>query len=377
MKLLITGDLVVSQPVTGQVMGDQLLGLIKSHDHAITNFEAPVEIAQYSKHPKKGPTIFQKNGYEHFVEDNGFDVCCLANNHIFDLSKEGLLQTIDELEQKGKKLLGAGATYEIAYAPLILTKDGVKVALINACEAQFGCLQFDDNKAGYAWCLNPQLLNTIAELKATGHRVIVLPHAGLEGFELPLPEWRQHYKQFIDAGADMVIASHPHIIQGREHYKAGVIYYSLGNFFFNSPNKPSYWYRSLALSIEVTSDACIVKEELLLEVDQLTTVEVVGSATTMLNELSKMFVPKHEKEYLDQVNKECTILWEQVYYRYYSLLHTEHGLSPIKRFIQKLIKPLVIRTYRSNDELMLVHNIRIETNRYVVQRALMNKYDTY
>ena len=85
----------------------------------------------------------------------------------------------------------------------------------------------------------------------------VLPHNGIEYIDVPLPETIARYRDFVDYGADGVIGSHPHCPQGWEEYKGKPIFYSLGNFFFNSKdtdqfraNKP-HWYEGLCVKMEL------------------------------------------------------------------------------------------------------------------------------
>ena len=76
-----------------------------------------------------------------------------------------------------------------------------------------------------------------------------MAHAGVENINIPIPEWRDIYKSFVDFGADVIIGTHPHVPQGWETYNDKPIFYSLGNFCFQKKNVnvQSYWYDSLCV----------------------------------------------------------------------------------------------------------------------------------
>ena len=84
---------------------------------------------------------------------------------------------------------------------------------------------------------NKSVENMIREYRSNCDLLIMICHTGMEGWNIPLPEWRDLYKHFIDIGTDIVIAHHPHVAQGWENYNGGHIFYSLGNFAFNKGNK--------------------------------------------------------------------------------------------------------------------------------------------
>ena len=77
----------------------------------------------------------------------------------------------------------------------------------------------------------------IQVLKKDVDYVILIPHAGLENYSVPLWQFRQLYRHWCDLGVDVIIGGHPHISQGIEHYNKSIIFYSLGNFFFSGVNE--------------------------------------------------------------------------------------------------------------------------------------------
>jgi hypothetical protein len=111
---------------------------------------------------------------------------------------------------------------------------------------------------GCAYINDLRVNHDIIEAKKTVDYLFVLPHDGIEYIDVPLPETIARYRDFIDYGADGVIGTHPHCPQGWEEYKGKPIFYSLGNFLFNSKegydyratNRP-HWYEGLCVIITV------------------------------------------------------------------------------------------------------------------------------
>jgi len=159
----------------------------------------------------------------------------LANNHLLDFGVKGLIRTIELLNAFDINYVGAGKNESEAYDFKIIEKNGIKFAFL----AQNGidvipinhCAQ--ENKSGSA-CLNfEKLQEKIKTAKQLAHYVIVYLHAGNEYTYQPNERQIKFAYTAIDAGADLIIGHHPHIIQSIEKYKNGYIFYSLGNFVFD------------------------------------------------------------------------------------------------------------------------------------------------
>lgn len=233
-KFFVCGDVVNCQNKDGLVCAPNFEVVVKSADYSICNFEAA--IAGFgTRQPKSGSHIAQPASTVDGLKEQGFDLLLLANNHIFDYGKKGLVATLDAANKAGVDTLGAGVDQDSAYAPLIKEIDDIKIGIVNACEAQFGVIDhFDrEEKAGYAWINHPKIDTTVLALKKECDFVIVCAHAGLENYDIPQKEWRIRYKHLCDLGADVIIGSHPHVPQGYEEHNESIIFYSLGNFYFD------------------------------------------------------------------------------------------------------------------------------------------------
>ncbi|RJF38000.1 CapA family protein [Pseudoalteromonas gelatinilytica] len=237
------GDIVNTNSENTSLVSNELKEIISKADFAICNFEAPICDDGFGI-AKCGPVLRQSSNLVTKLKAIGFDMFLLANNHIMDYGYDGLANTISLIEDEGLYHVGAGSNFNKIYEPRILEIKGLKIGVINCCEAQFGVhdfyAKFEDS--GYAWVNHPKIDKNIIELKKQCDFIIVYVHAGLENEYVPQIEWRYRYRHLCDLGADAIIASHPHVPQGYEKYGNSCIFYSLGNFFFDwgSGSKPSF-----------------------------------------------------------------------------------------------------------------------------------------
>ena len=163
----------------------------------------------------------------------GIDVVSLANNHVFDFGREGLEDTISVLDEVGILRPGAGSNNAEAYAPRILTLDnGVRVAFVSATAVVPGGFASGADRPGVAdakWA-TPRVLAAVRAAAAGNDVVVVSLHWGVEREPCPNEEQRTLAQQIIEAGADLILGHHPHVLQPIETLDRSVIAYSLGNF---------------------------------------------------------------------------------------------------------------------------------------------------
>jgi poly-gamma-glutamate synthesis protein (capsule biosynthesis protein) len=164
----------------------------------------------------------------------GFNVVSLANNHTLDYGPEGLEDTRAALEKTGIRHVGAGRNDNSARQPVYMMADGVTVAVLAYSLTFPEEFWAGPDKPGTAFGHERHVRADVATARAAADIVVVSFHWGQEG----KTELRDYQTQLahaaIDAGASAVLGHHPHILQGVERYKDGVILYSLGNFAFGS-----------------------------------------------------------------------------------------------------------------------------------------------
>ena len=164
----------------------------------------------------------------------GFNILSLANNHMLDFGAQGLLDTMLHLEQAGIAYAGAGSNEQQAYAPRYLLVKGVKLAFLAFNDP---AVVPEHTRAGSgprtALLESIKVTAAVKEAAENADFTVVSLHTGTE--YAPEPNAAQvHYAHLaIDAGADLVLGSHPHVIQKVEQYRGKYILYSLGNFVFD------------------------------------------------------------------------------------------------------------------------------------------------
>jgi len=164
------------------------------------------------------------------LKEAGFSSLHLANNHVLDCGHSGLDVTLDALERAGLAPYGAGRTKKLSEAVSVLGCGGLRFAFIGAGDTSryYATLA----GGGIAGLHTRSLARRVAAARREADVVIVTLHADVEFCRYPAP-WRVRLsRRLIDCGALMVIQHHPHVIQGIERYKQGLIAYSLGNFIF-------------------------------------------------------------------------------------------------------------------------------------------------
>jgi poly-gamma-glutamate synthesis protein (capsule biosynthesis protein) len=164
----------------------------------------------------------------------GFNVVSLANNHTLDYGADGLKQTIEALDAAGIQHAGAGADLMAARQPALIQANGLKIAILAYSMTLPESFFAGPEKAGTAFGHEAQVSADVTAARKQADIVLVSFHWGQEGKTVLRDYQIRLGHAAIDAGASAVIGHHPHILQGIEQYKDGIILYSLGNFTFGS-----------------------------------------------------------------------------------------------------------------------------------------------
>ena len=166
----------------------------------------------------------------------GVDAVSLANNHTYDYQTEGLKETFRILNEEGIPYFGAGNNLEEAKKPLILTVQGRKIAFLNAMseECDSVTVQATETSPGILRCSpGSEFTDIIRETKKEADFVIVSVHWGNEYTYDLLDSQIKEAKEYAEAGADLIIGAHPHVVQTIDFQGDVPIFYSLGNYWFN------------------------------------------------------------------------------------------------------------------------------------------------
>lgn len=240
--LLFTGDVLLSDYVINNyknsgidgVLSPELLEELRGADITVINNEFPFS-TRGTKAPDKQYTFRVNPEYVSILTDMGVDIAGLANNHVLDYGADALLDTFDTLAHAGIDYMGAGRDLASASALISREINGKTFGFLAASRV-IPVVSWDVQNAspGVFTTYDPsRLIEAITSAKDTCDYLTVFVHWGIERDQYPQDYQVTMAQQYIDAGADLVIGSHPHVLQGISYYKEKPIFYSLGNFIFN------------------------------------------------------------------------------------------------------------------------------------------------
>jgi Bacterial capsule synthesis protein PGA_cap len=246
-EILVVGDVMLGRRVAEiDNPFSELAQLLLSADLTVGNFEGVISDQGSITNTLKGHSIstpFQLVSpirVAGILQLAGFDLLSLANNHSLDLGRFGLKDTIENLARVDIKTMGIGNNLENAFQPTIINLKGIKIAFL-AIDAIAEPLS--DRTTGQAlqratWNRD-RVLTAIQQLSPVSDVILVMIHWGNEYEIRAGPAQRRAAQEMVEAGADVVIGSHPHVVQETQVFersslrKVGFVAYSLGNFVFD------------------------------------------------------------------------------------------------------------------------------------------------
>lgn len=240
LSLVFTGDIGFDRYMDGKwederLISEELLEFLRSADHVVANVEGPL-IAQPANQTKDGvrQLVHTMNPEAtRVLRRMHADIWNLCNNHIMDAGPEGLYATLKEADACGAQTIGAGRNLGEARRPLYFAEAG-GVGLF-AVGYRRGCKPAAEDYPGcYMWNETEQIRETVAQIKARCRWCVLVAHAGEEFTALPTCYTRDRYLEFLDMGVDIIVAHHPHVPMNYERVGEKVIFYSLGNFIFDT-----------------------------------------------------------------------------------------------------------------------------------------------
>lgn len=375
-RIFFAGDFC-SKPSTSKIsVSDELKGLIQSCDLKVVNFEVPLK-PNITLPSQKRERFFQHDDTPEFLRGLGFNLFSMANNHAFDWGDEGFKKTKAAL---GDEAFGAG-TYDESYQVKIIEMGGMKIGFFALSFAAYKGV-FDDvthhEGLGCAYINDLRVNHDIIEAKKNVDYLFILPHDGIEYIDVPMPETIARYRDFIDYGADGVIGTHPHCPQGWEEYKGKPIFYSLGNFLFNSKegydyratNRP-HWYEGLCVIITISEG------KLKWEVVNTRNVENVGLVVDHDSARDKHIVYLcnllHDQLSYNQVlEKECHRLAEHQEIPIVDHSFHDYGLKQTCKLLARYVVNYLKKKPRGDDR-ELRYLLKNDARRKVLERGLSIK----
>ena len=245
MKIFILGDFMLGRYMYPLLKKEGLKKYLEKVSYkwenaiAIANLESPLIKNHYKALKKVNPLGVNEDIIEEISKIN-ISAFSLANNHIYDFGRNGILNTINLLKKNKIGFFGAGLNIDLALRPFIIKKDNLTIGFLSFSYSNIATKK----QSGTADLYSPNIFNQVKDLKSYVDFVIVINHAGIELLKHPLPRDQKIFRKIIDFGADVVIGSHSHCVQTMENYNGKTIYYGIGDLVYDSFEKKvwgKYW----------------------------------------------------------------------------------------------------------------------------------------
>ncbi len=373
-RLFFSGDFC-SKPSTSKIsVSDELKELIQSCDWKVVNFEVPLKPKNSSNSQGR---FFQNDDAPSFLLNLGFNLFSFANNHAFDYGIEGWKKTVDSLSGK---IFGSGR-YDDAYQVKIVEKNGLKIGFLALTyAARSGVFDIFTDKDSYAcaWINDLKVNHIIIDAKKKVDYLVILPHDGIEYIDVPMPETISRYRDFIEYGADAVIGTHPHCPQGWEVYKGKPIFYSLGNFLFNSKDNYDYrawnrphWYEGLCVIVSFGVDGITYQ---VINTRNEGNVGISVEHSTDRDEHNRRLCSylTDKEAYSRVLNKECSRLMKN---QEMPIINQSFHSVSLKSSVILLFKTLVRVVLKRNNDTALVNLVKNDSRRSLLIRGLQETND--
>lgn len=295
--LTFTGDIGFDKYMDGKwrdsnLLDNDITAFLKASDHVIANVEGPLYDCNNNKATKGAAALVHSMNPEvaDFLTGIGADTWCLVNNHIMDAGKEGLFATLLEAKNRDVATIGVGTDLEAASTPVYF-EDAGGIGIIGV-GYQRACRKASEDTPGcFSWSDLELIQKRIDEIKAKCRWCIVVAHAGEEFTSLPAPYTRDRYHLYLEMGADIIVAHHPHVPMNYEFVGEKAIFYSLGNFIFDTDYQRAQFNTEKGLLIRLKLN----EKEFSFETMGITVDREHGRIRK--GELPAIFVDVTEKEY--------------------------------------------------------------------------------
>lgn len=359
-QIIIGADLVpigrnlkdFSQGEIEHSIDSQILNIIKDADLKLFNLEAPVTRSS-EKLLKSGPNICINPDCLKGIEQLKPTILSLANNHIMDYGKEGLLDTLTYLKKLGIETVGADTNRLMASQPRIFDVNGQRIGIYSCAEHEYSiATELEPGASPY----DPlESFDIVYSLKQECQYVIVLFHGGKEHYNYPTLELQRICRKFAEKGADLIISQHSHCIGCCEKFSDATIVYGQGNFLFDLSDDP-HWLTGMLVSLEIETKRIeyipFIKRDGFIEHPQKQEAENIIKE---FFERSSMILDRDrlKNKQIEEANKMGAY--------YLRILHGSHLLIKV---IDKLLDSKIIKLlYSKKAILSLLNIIRCETHR--------------
>lgn len=239
-SIVFTGDIGFDKYMDGKwndnnLLSNEIKDFLRSGNHLVINVEGPLSNQDKVNRAGGVASLLHTMNPEaiKLFKDIGADVWNICNNHIMDAGPEGMADTLKEARNAGVKTLGAGMNIKEARNAVIFD-EAAGIGMIGV-GYQRACRKASEDMAGcFSWSDMEGIKQAIEDIKSKCRWCIVVAHGGEEFTALPSPYTRERYLEYLKLGADAVVGHHPHVPMNYEKVGDKYIFYSLGNFIFDT-----------------------------------------------------------------------------------------------------------------------------------------------
>jgi poly-gamma-glutamate capsule biosynthesis protein CapA/YwtB (metallophosphatase superfamily) len=254
--MLFVGDVMLSRTVGKRMKAEndwtypfeKIAPTLRAADLAFANLECPIsDVGKNKGH------LYSFRADPRAIEGltfAGFDVLSVANNHTDDWGTPALVDTLERLRAAGIRPVGAGRNDLEAHYPVLVNLNGVRLAFLAYVDVPPREAASGPDRPGVAWLDPERALADIRFARPLADVVIVSLHWGVEYTRRPQRSQVELAHRMIDAGADLIVGGHPHVVQPLEEYHGHTIAYSLGNFIFDQHDPPTHHGLMLQVTLE-------------------------------------------------------------------------------------------------------------------------------
>jgi hypothetical protein len=244
--ILFTGVIVPARCVQAAIdeasnsdfIYDEVREIIQTADLAVGTFNATA--SDFPPHTGCVPTYVLTGSPENTdaMQRAGFDAMSVATNHIKDCGimtcgDRAFFDTLDNIKRVGIHAVGAGRNLAEALQPVVLNIHGIRFGIISQGQIEQGGVYATIDQPGIAVLNKENIISAIQATQEVADVVIFMPHWGPEDMATPNGIQQNLAHQIVEAGADLVVGNHTHVVQGLQSIDGVPVFYGLGNFVFD------------------------------------------------------------------------------------------------------------------------------------------------
>ncbi len=351
-SIVFTGDIGFVSYMEGKwedesLLSDEVLAFLHSGDHVVANVEGALISMEEAEDVRNKGIFFHTMDPEatKVLRKMKADIWCFANNHTIDAGLGGIRNSIKLADACGAKAFGAGENIEEASRPIYLDEAG-GIGMVGIGYMPV-CVRATETEAGvFGWDELERIGQVIKQIKSKCRWCVVVCHGGEEFSVLPAPYTRDLYLKYLELGADIVVGHHPHVPLNYELIEDKAIFYSLGNFIFdtNYQRAQANTEKGVLLKLKFTEDCWsfeAVGTRLVRGEEKIVAGDLPGIFENVPEKEYYKLLPMAAKAFLTNERKKMQFRNPSIYMKYteeqwHAFYHDDSQRPRVKGFLRDL-----------------------------------------